>query len=139
MNDEKIRVIYLETGKKAVIREIEESLVAMQGLVHGPIDEYTPFEEEIALVCNAEGQARDLPMNRTVTDEDGELLDIIQGDFFLCGAPVDSASYESIPPETEAKYLKTFYLPEMFFQVNDEICAVKYDPDKEETVRTETR
>ena len=134
-----IRVIYVQTEKYAGIREIEETLEAMEELVGGISEEFMPFDDEVAIICNAEAEARDLPMNRTVVDDESNVEDIIRGDFFIAYAPVDSPDYYSLPPELEEKYLEMFYQPEMFFQVNDEIRAVKYDPDKEETVRTETR
>lgn len=139
MEDEKLKVIYLEAGKRARTIEISDTLTAMQTLVQGSIEEYMPFEDDVAIVCNSEGKIRGLDPNRAVYGENGEILDIIQGDFFLCYARPESESYESMPPELEEKYRKRFEYPEQFFKVGKDIRAVKYDPDPEKDERRESR
>ena len=139
MPDETIRVIYLQEGRRAEIREIEESLKEMQALVRGSIEEYMPFKDPVAIVCNMEGKLRGLDPNREVYDEYSGERDIIRGDFFLCYARPDSEVYESMPPEMEEKYRRKFDYPEQFFQIGDDIRAVKYDPDRENNERDEGR
>ena len=89
-SEEQIKVIYCEAGHKARIAEVDNNLGAFQGLVGGWIEEYMPYDDDIAIVCNEEGKTMGLPLNRAVTSEDGQLLDIIAGDFFICYAPIDS-------------------------------------------------
>ena len=125
-----IRFIFVQTGQHAVIREIKETLEAMEELVGGIPEEFMPFDDEVAIICDAEAEARDLPMNRTVVDDESNVEDIVKGDFFIAYAPVDSPDYYSLPQKLEEKYLEMFYQPEMFFQVNDEIRSVKFDPDQ---------
>ena len=50
----------------------------------------------------------DLPPNRNLLNEDGEIIDYIAGTFFLCGAPIDSENFASIPDELTDKYIKIF-------------------------------
>ena len=38
----------------------------MQSLVEGDIEEYMPFEDEVAIICNDEGKMNGLPLNRAV-------------------------------------------------------------------------
>ena len=128
-SEEQIKVIYCEAGHKARIAEVDKNLGAFQGLVGGWIEEYMPFEDEdAAIVCNEEGKTIGLPLNRAVKDEDGQLLDIIAGDFFICYAPIESEKWLELPPELQEKYLEKFKYPEQFFRENGEIKAVKYDP-----------
>ncbi len=128
-SDEQIKVIYCEAGHKARTAEVDNNLGAFQGLVGGWIEEYMPFEDEnVAIVCNEEGKTMGLPLNRAVKDEDGQLLDIIAGDFFICYAPIESEKWLELPPELQEKYLEKFKYPEQFFRENGEIKAVKYDP-----------
>ena len=127
-SEEQIKVIYCEAGHKARIAEVDNNLGAFQGLVGGGIEEYIPFEDDVAIVCNEEGKTMGLPLNRAVTDEDGRMLDIIAGDFFICFAPIESEKWLDLPPELEQKYMEKFSLPEQFFKNNGEIIAVKYDP-----------
>ena len=41
----------------------------MQSLVEGDIEEYMPFEDEVAIICNDEGKMNGLPLNRAVYSE----------------------------------------------------------------------
>ena len=61
----------------------------------GLIDEYMPFEDDVALVCNDEGKMLGLPLNRAIEGEDGKIMDVICGDFFICQASRTARSRES--------------------------------------------
>lgn len=127
-SDEQIKVIFCEAGKRARMLETDNNLGCFQKLVGGWIEEFMPFEDEVAIVCNEEGKVNRLPLNRAITDEDGQMLDIIAGDFFICYAPVESEKWLDLPPELEKKYMEKFFLPEDFFKEDGKIKAVKYDP-----------
>ena len=49
-----IEVIMVEPGKRPRIEVMNDSLEAMQKAVGGYIEEYMPFEDDVALVCNEE-------------------------------------------------------------------------------------
>ena len=66
---EKISVVLVEPGKYPRLVEIEDSLEAMQSLVEGNIEEYMPYEDEVAIICNEEGKMNGLPLNRAVYSE----------------------------------------------------------------------
>jgi hypothetical protein len=127
-NVNRMRVILCRPGELARTIEMEDSLEAMQKMVGGRIEEYMPWEEEVAIVCNEEGKMMGLPLNRGIEDDEGWLQDIIAGDFFICYAPIESEKFLSIPPELEEKYLKKFEEPERFFRDGDEIRSEKYTP-----------
>ena len=69
---EKINVLLIEPGKYPKMIAIEDSLEAMQSIVGGYIEEYMPFEDEVALVCNEEGKMSGLPLNRAIYSEPTE-------------------------------------------------------------------
>ena len=125
---EKLKVIYVEPGKRASVIEIEDSLKAMQSLVGGTIEEYMPYEDDVAIICNDEGKMIGLPYNREIRGEDGRQLDIIAGNFFVCYAPVESEKFLSMPPHLEEKYREKFDYPEQFFRTEEGIRSMKYDP-----------
>ena len=125
----KIRVIVCRADERAEVVEIEDKLEAMQELVGGLIQEYMPWEDEVALICNEEGKMTGLPLNRGIKDENGQLQDIIAGDFFICYAPIESERFLPLPSDLEEKYKEKFDLPEMFMMDNGEIETIKYDPD----------
>ena len=125
-----INVLLCEAGKRARMVEMEDSLEAMQKLVGGLIEEYMPFEDDVALICNDEGKMLGLPMNRAIPGEDGKIMDVICGDFFICYAPIESERFLSLPPELEEKYKEKFYWPEQMFLRNDKgLTAIKYNPE----------
>ena len=123
-----INVIYVEPGKEARTIEIKDELKEMQNLVGGMIEEYMPFEDEVAIICNDEGKMNGMPLNRGVADDNGKLMDIIAGPFFIAYAPVESEKFLSMPKELEEKYKEKFRQPEQFFKTADGIKAVKYEP-----------
>lgn len=133
---DKIRVIVCRADERAEIIEIEDKLEAMQEVVGGMIQEYMPWEDEVAIICNEEGKMMGLPLNRGIKDEEGHLQDIIAGDFFICYAPLESERFLSMPPELEEKYKEKFDLPEMFMMDGGEIETIKYDPDGKNNPRT---
>lgn len=49
----KISVLLVEPNKYPKMVEIDDTLEAMQGVVGGDIEEYMPFEDEVAIICNA--------------------------------------------------------------------------------------
>lgn len=72
-NTNKMRVIRCRPGEKAETIEMEDSLKAMQEMVGGMIEEYMPWEDEVAIICNDEGKMMGLPLNRGIRDENGHL------------------------------------------------------------------
>lgn len=70
MNENKITVLLVQEGKYPKTIEIDDTLEAMQRLVGGDIEEYIPFEDEVAIICNEEGKVNGLPLNRAVYAEE---------------------------------------------------------------------
>ena len=132
----RIQVLMIEPGKYPKTIEISDTLEEMQRLVGGYIEEYSPFGDDISIVCNDEGKIQGLPLNRAIYDEKtGELMDIIAGNFFLVGTPMDSDSFRSLTQEQQMKYSKLFKYPERFSESYGKIVVDKYKPTSKETVR----
>lgn len=68
-----ISVLLVQPNKYPKMIEIENELEAMQRIVGGDIEEYMPFEDEIAIVCNEEGKVNGLPLNRAIYVEPHEV------------------------------------------------------------------
>ena len=83
-------------------------------------------------ICDDEGKINGSRANRAIYGEDGKMMDIICGKFFICDC--STSEFKSLPDDMMEKYKKQFLLPERFCRINNEILAVKYDPAKE-TVR----
>ncbi len=140
-NDEKemLRVIVCRPGEVAEIVEIEDDLESMQELVGGLIEPYDPFYSEtdpryenVILVCNEEGKLSQMPPSRAIVDEDGHVMDIIAGPFFLCYAPVESEKFLSMPPDLEEEFRKKYELPEKIYRTEKGIEVIRFDPRKAE-------
>lgn len=125
---EKISVVLVEPGKYPRLVEIEDSLEAMQSLVEGNIEEYMPYEDEVAIICNEEGKMNGMPLNRAIYSDDKEMLDIIAGKFFICYAPFESEKFLSMPKELARKYEEKFKYPERFYKTANGIEAKPYKP-----------
>ena len=121
-----MQVVIVEPQKKPEVREIGNSLEAMQQVVGGFIEALYPFDEPVALICNEEGKLMDLPPNRALRDDTGEVYDIISGTFFLCSAPPDSEHFESLTDQQVKTYLERFSTPEMFLNVGDSLFILPY-------------
>ena len=106
-----ITVLYLQVGKLPQTVSIDNSLEAMQQLVGGYIEEYMPFDDEVALICN------------------------IAGDFFIAYAPVGSENFKSLPKDLEKKYAEKFKYPERFYKQNGQIKAYPVKPKNRDMER----
>lgn len=125
---EKINVLLIEPGKYPKQIEIEDTLEAMQETVGGYIEEYMPFDDEVAIVCNEEGKMNGAELNRAIYSDDKEILDIIAGKFFIAYAPIGSESFLSMPKDLMKKYEDKFRYPERFYQTDKGIEAKAYKP-----------
>ena len=76
MSTETIEVLLVKPMEKPQVIRMEDSLEAMQEVVGGLIEEYMPFIDPVAIVCNEEGKMRGLPLNRGIYDGNGSLMDI---------------------------------------------------------------
>ena len=140
-----ISVILIEPGKEPKTVQIEDELKAMQELVGGYIEEYMPFEDDVAIICNEEGKLLNLSSNRAIYNTDGDssikdeaekkIVDIIQGPFFLCYAPADSETFQSLPEDLAKKYKDRFKKPEKFIIKSGKLTALCYDPKPKEHER----
>lgn len=134
---DRLEVLYVRPNKTAEFVEINNDLTSMQKLVDGYIEEYMPFDDEVAVICNEEGKMKNLDFNRGIYDKDGKLLDIICGSFFLCYAPIESEKFLPLPANLRAKYEKMFKEPERFFLSEKGIIAEKISEKKAKLVREE--
>lgn len=124
-----MQVLVVEPERRPEVREINDSLSAMQEIVGGLIQPIYLFDEPVALVCNDEGKLLDLPANRGLRNKDGQIYDIVCGTFFLCGAPPNSDHLTSLTPEQIQRYQERFYAPEMFWGLDGHIVCLPLEID----------
>ena len=121
-----MKVIVVEPKKKPMVQDIGSGLEYMQKIVGGSIEAIYPFEEPVALICNEEGKLLNLPLNRALRDDEGNVYDIISGTFFLCAAPPDSEHFESLTDQQVKTYMERFAMPEMFLDVGGDLFVLPY-------------
>ena len=119
-----MKVVVVEPTQKPVVREIGSELEAMQAVVGGLIEAVYPFEDSVALICNEEGKINGMPLNRCLRDEDGKIVDVIAGTFFICGAPADSSSFTSLTDEQIEAYTQRFAVPEVILSICGKIIVL---------------
>ena len=120
-----MRIIIVEGGKSPCEAELEHDLESMRRCVDGNIEAvYEPGGRGAALICNDEGKLLDLPLNRALRDEEGEIYDVIAGTFFVCCATPDSESFASLTGEQVDYWMERFAKPEFFVRVNGQIICI---------------
>lgn len=128
-----MKVLMVEPGKAPYEAELDGSLKSMQEAVGGGIQGTYPYEDPVAVVCNRDGKNAGLPLNRAVYGQDGGMVDILAGTFFLAG--LGEESFTDLPGHLMEKYREQFRYPEKFIRLAGEIVAVKQPLPSEETER----
>lgn len=126
--DTKIKVLFIEPHKYPRVIDLNDTLENMQKLVGGDVEEYMPFDDDVAIVCNEEGKLNGEELNRAIYGDDGRLLDIIAGKFFICYAPIESERFLSMPDDLLKKYEKLFKYPERITVSENKIEVKPYKP-----------
>lgn len=123
-----MEVLLVKPGQYAKMTEIKAGLSSMQEVVGGNIEAAYFFSEPVALVCNEEGKFNGMKLNRAVKDENGNMLDIIAGTFFICG--LGDENFTSLQPEYREKFEKMFKNPEAFLKMGKGFMAIPVEPEK---------
>ena len=121
-----MQVVIVEPKKKPIVQDIDAGLESMQKMVGGSIQAIYPFEEPVALIANEEGKLLNLPLNRALRDDEGNVYDIISGTFFVCAAPPDSDRFEGLTDQQVKTYTERFAMPEMFLDVGGDLFVLPY-------------
>ena len=100
----------------------------LQKAVGGYIQAVYPFEEPVALVMDEEAKLTGKDLNRALRDEDGDMYDIIAGDFLVVG--LGEEDFSSLSPELMKKFEERFHQPEMFVRMGRSIMALPLPDDK---------
>ena len=130
-----LEVLLVKPGQYAEMTTIDAGLSSMQKNVGGNIQAVNYFDEPVTLVCNDEGKINGMELNRAIKDDNGTVIDIIAGTFFVCG--VGDENFTSLPPEHRAKFEKMFKNPEAFLRMGKGVMAIPVEPRKESLGKAE--
>ena len=78
-------VLMVKPGMHPQQVQIDSGLTALQQAVNGHIEVAYYFEEPVAVIVNEEGKLNGSELNRAIYDKDGNMIDIIAGDFLIVG------------------------------------------------------
>lgn len=126
-----MRVLIVEPMKAPYEKEIEEGLESLQHEVGGYIEAVYPFEDPVAVICNEEGKYNGMTLNRALRDENGEIYDVLAGQFIIAG--LGEESFDSLSEELIEKYKKVFHMPETFIMADGKVVAIPVDDQPEES------
>ena len=99
----------------------------LQNAVGGAIEATYPFNEPVALVMHDEGKLVGKELNRALRDDDGDIYDIIAGDFLVVGLGEDD--FCSLSPELMKQFEEHFHQPETFVRMGRSIMALPLPDD----------
>ena len=100
----------------------------LQKAVGGDIEATYPFNEPVALVMHDEGKLVGKELNRALRDDDGDIYDIIAGDFLVVGLGEDD--FCSLSPELMKQFEEHFHQPETFVRMGRSIMALPLPDDR---------
>ena len=123
-----IDVLLVEPGQYPRMTSIGSDLHSLQKAVGGDIEAIYPYDDPVAIVCAEEGKINGETLNRAIRDEDGDIVDIIAGTFFVCG--LGEEDFASLPKELQDKYEEKFHQPESFLKLGSRIMAIPMEPAK---------
>ena len=100
----------------------------LQKAVGGDIQAVYPYEDPVALIMDDDGKMMGKDLNSALRDEDGNMYDIVAGDFLVVG--LGDEDFSSLSPELMKKYEEHFHQPEMFVRMGRSIMALPLPDDK---------
>lgn len=119
---EEIRAVEVSPNIPAKVKLISPDLTSLQHEVGGLIEVIYPFDDPVGIICNENGKLDGLPYNRSLRDENGEIYDIIAGDFLIVG--LGNEDFTDLSDELTEKYLGLFSKPELFFKKDGKLIVL---------------
>lgn len=74
-----MRVIICKPGEKPEVKDIENELSVLQGIVDGYIEVLYPFPFDVCMICNDEGKLVGLPESVLLFDDNLDVYDVVAG------------------------------------------------------------
>ena len=124
-----MKVLIVEPGKYPREADIEHTLEAEQAVVGGTIEAVYSWRDSACIVCNDNGIAENLPLNRMLGD-----YDIIHGTFFVCGLTRDD--FTDLTPKQMKHYEEMYHDPQLFFLLGKTLCVEHTTPEEYSRVMT---
>ncbi len=101
-----MKIIEILRGQEPQVKEIANSLEAMQSEVGGYIEAVTPFNDDIAIVVNEEGKINGFPPNRFLVYKKANYVEVLCGPILIVG--LGEEDFTDIPESVVNKYSAMF-------------------------------
>ena len=121
-------VLLVKPGMYPQQVQIGCGLKDLQKAVGGDIEAVYPYEEPVALIMDEEGKLSGKELNRALRDGDGDIYDIVAGDFLVVG--LGEEDFSSLSPELMKQFEERFHQPEMFVRMGRSIMALPLPDDR---------
>lgn len=125
---EKLDVLLVKPEMYPQQVQINSGLAALQQAVEGDIEAAYYFEEPVGVIVNEEGKLNGSELNRAIYDQDGNIVDIIAGNFLVVG--LGEENFCSLSPELMQKFEEKFHQPEMFVRMGKSVMALPIPDDR---------
>lgn len=113
-----MKVVFLEPGEKACVRDIPHTLEEMQKAVGGYIQAVYPWEDaEAALVCDEEGLLKKSPFNRKVAPRCSSSVPVSFAAWAKRISPI-------CPEPLIERFLKQYQFPELLFKLHGKLYSM---------------
>ena len=124
---EQLDVLLVKPGMYPQAVQIGSELEDLQKAVGGDIEAVYPYNEPVALIVNDEGKLNGSELNRALRDNEGQIYDIVAGDFLVVGLGEDD--FCSLSPELMKQFEEHFHQPETFVRMGRSIMALPLPDD----------
>ena len=114
MEANQITALHICPNKPPELVLVEPTEPVFRGILGSSVEEIFPYFEEVMLLCSASAKVERKPPNRALYDENGNLFDIVAGDFLLVGAPLTEPGFISLTPEQITRYQALYQTPDQF-------------------------
>ena len=123
-----MKILKIEPYKTPKVIETDHmGLEWLQEQVGGYIEAIYPFEDPIAIICDEEGKLKGKSLNRALESEDGNIYDVLCGDFLVVG--LGEEDFTGLSDELLEKYQEFFKDPDYIYIDDDRgIVCISYDP-----------
>ncbi len=125
MKNTRLKVVCVEPDKSAYEKEIDSGLASLQKEVGGSIQMLSAFDDSAVIICNDEGKLQGLPLNRAMHDDEGNVYDVISGNFIIVDAPYDSDDFSSLSEEQIKVYLAKYKNKQSFLYSGNVITILE--------------
>ncbi len=122
IDDDRLSVLLVEPRSYPKRTEIRKDFEDMHKLVGGYIEALYPFEDPVCIICNEDGKIKGLELNRSLRDEDGEIYDILAGNFLIVG--LTDEGFCSLTKGQKKHFEELFHQPEIFVRMGSGIMSL---------------